>query len=68
MASRQETVLKGTNPKAFVDGLHIVSEETNSDGMKATIVVLWDIRYDPMFVPPEMDFFSLSGSFNLRLI
>lgn len=22
--------------------------------MKATIVVLWDIRYDPMFVPPEM--------------
>lgn len=54
MASKQETVLTGTNPKAFVDGLHIVSDETTADGMRSTIVVLWDIRFDPMFVPPEM--------------
>ena len=54
MASKQEKVLTGTNPKAFVDGLHIVSDETTADGMRSTIVVLWDIRFDPMFVPPEM--------------
>jgi len=54
MASKQEKKLTGTNPRAFVDGLHIVSEEPVADGMKATTVVLWDIRFDPMFVPPDM--------------
>jgi len=51
MASKKETVLTGTNPKAFVDGLHIVSDEPTADGMRSTIVVLWDIRFDPMVLP-----------------
>ena len=55
MASKKETVLTGTNPKAFVDGLHTIFEELTEEGYKSTIVVLWDIRYDPMFLPPEME-------------
>lgn len=55
MASKKETVLTGTNPKAFVDGLHTIFEELTEEGYKSTIVVLWNLRYDPMFVPPEME-------------
>ena len=53
--SKKEKKLTGTNPKAFVDGLHTIFEKPTEEGYKSTIVVLWNLRYDPMFVPPEME-------------
>ena len=47
--SKKEKKLMGTNPKAFVDGLHTIFEEPTEEGYKSTIVVLWNLRYDPMF-------------------